>query len=42
MEVINLYILSLDANNVMIFDTAEAGTKPDKNEDEKAYFGIIW
>lgn len=42
MEVINLYILSLDTNNVMIFDTAEAETKLNKNADEKAYFGIIW
>lgn len=41
MEVINLYILSLDTNNVMIFDTAEAETKLDKNEYRKAYFGTI-
>lgn len=35
MEVINVYILSLETNNVMIFDTAEAETKLDKNEDKK-------
>lgn len=42
MEVMNLYTLSLDKNNVMIFNTAEAETKLDKNEDKKAYFRIIW